>query len=237
MPSPYILACCQPSVRIVFDGGVLRADLLDANLSQCCAAVASIAGHTGAAIAVFPQFGLTGYAPVEIAQWTAASIRIPGPETDRIAAAACAAKAYVALSVTEVHDRFPGRYFSSVVLFGPDGAILMVHRKNYVLSTRTRAIDVAEAFADAFGADAFFPVVETPLGRMGVAVAGEVYWPEAVRSLAARGADVTSIRRRRHRSIIRAAPPSPSFARCARSKTSSTSPAPTPARCWNPEAA
>ena len=190
MPSPYALACCQPSVRTVFDGGVLRRAILDANIAGCCAAVTSIAGDTGAAMIVFPQFGLTGYAPVETAQWIAASVRIPGPETDRVAAAARAVNAYVALSVTEVHDRFPNRYFSSVVLFGPDGEILMIHRKNYVLSTRTRPIDVADAFAQVFGEDAFLPVVDTPLGRMGVAVAGEVYWAEAVRSLAARGAEV-----------------------------------------------
>lgn len=190
MSSPYVIACAQTAVRTAFRGGSFSKEILEENVDHCSATISSIAAETGAKLIVFPQFCLTGYAVVELAEWIDASVHIPGPETARIAAAAQAAGAYVAISVTEKHASFPGRYFSSVAVIAPDQSIALVHRKNYVLTTRTRPIDVADAFVKEFGEGAFFPVVDTPLGRLGVAVAGEVYWPEAVRALTLRGAEI-----------------------------------------------
>ncbi len=192
MIAPYVMAACQPSIRTVFDGeGVFRPQVLDANVDHLCALVARAAREHGARLIVFPQFGLSGFKlGVSIDDWIGASLTFPGPHTERLGRAARAAGAHVVVQATEAHPAFPGRYFSTAALIGPDGGLRLTYRKNYVMTTRTRPIDVYDAFVRQFGADALFPVADTPLGRIGLAIAGEVNWPEVTRTLALKGAEV-----------------------------------------------
>jgi predicted amidohydrolase len=191
MNAPYQIAACQPRTRLVFDEtGTFQSSLLEQNVEHYCDLIRRAATENDVKLIVFPQFGLSGYKPVEIPDWIEASIRFPGPETKRIGQAAKSAGAYVVVAATERHEAFPGRYFSSAAVIAPDGDVAMVYRKNYVLSTRTRPIDVADDFVREFGPDSFQPVLDTPLGRIGIAIAGEVYWPEVVRSLALKGAEI-----------------------------------------------
>ena len=56
------------------------------------------------------------------------SIVVPGPETERLAAAAKAAGAYVSISVSE-RDSVTGTLYNSNLIFCPDGTLAPVHRK------------------------------------------------------------------------------------------------------------
>ena len=139
---------------------------------------------------MFPEFGLTGFAPVDNSAWVDASITFPGPHSDRLAAAARSANAFVLVQVAERHDAFPGRYFLSAALFTPQGEIGLVHRKHYTHSLRTSPVDVAERFSEVFGDEAWLPVLKTPIGNIGIVIAAEVHWPEITRALALQGAEI-----------------------------------------------
>ncbi|MFD2137914.1 nitrilase-related carbon-nitrogen hydrolase [Novosphingobium resinovorum] len=122
--------------------------------------------------------------------WHDAAFALPGREIERIAEASRRTGAWIAVQVPERHDAFPGRHFLSCVIVGPDDGIALVHRKGYSLSLRTSPIDVYERFVEVFGKDAFHPVIDTPIGRLGAVIGAELHWPEVCRSLALKGTQV-----------------------------------------------
>lgn len=189
--APYTLALCRPRTAVVWSAdGQVQADVMSANLDEFCDLIGRAAAEHGAKLVVFPQFGLTGYGMVDNAGWIAGSVEIDGPELQRIGAAAKAAGVHVALQAAERHADFPGRYFLSAFLIKPDGAVGLAYRKNYTFSLRTSPNDVRDRFVEVFGEDGFYPVLDTPLGRIGLLIGAEVHFPEAVRSLALKGAEV-----------------------------------------------
>lgn len=188
---PYTAAMCRPRTQSAYDAdGRIMAEVLDANVANYCDCIERAAGEHEARLVAFPEFALTGYAAMDNDGWVAGSLTFPGPEIDRIAAAARKAGVHALVQAPERHEALPGRYFLSAALVTPDGGIGLVHRKNYTLSLRTSPIELYERFVEAFGEDAFLPVLETPIGNFGVAIAAEVHWPEAIRSLALKGAEV-----------------------------------------------
>jgi predicted amidohydrolase len=83
-------------------------------------------------------------------------------------------------------------------LIGPDGdqpedRVKLVYRKLYGLSAKTRPGDIHDTFVATFGRQSLFPVVDTPLGKIGCAIAGDVAMPEMVRALALRGAELVVV--------------------------------------------
>lgn len=191
MTAPYVLATCQPRTRTVFDdtGHVLQ-DRVDHNIAEYRTLIRRAADDHGARLIAFPQFGLSGHAMVGNDQWVAASLDCRGPEIERIARAARKADAYVVIQAAERHAAFPGCYFLSSALLTPAGEVGMVYRKHYTLSLRTSPIDVYDAFVATFGSDALFPVLDTPIGCIGLTIGAEVHWPEVTRSLALKGAEI-----------------------------------------------
>ncbi|MDE1147229.1 MAG: hypothetical protein PW843_11490 [Azospirillaceae bacterium] len=191
MTAPYVIAMCRfaPVRAFAADGTFLPEALAD-NVARHCALVERAAGDHGARLVAFPEFALTGHAMLSNDQWVAGSLTFPGPEVERIAQAARRAGAYVVIQAAERHAAFPGRYFLSAAILTPDGGVGLVHRKNYAFSLRTSPIDVHDAFVAAFGPDAFLPVLDTPLGGLGLTIGAEPHWPEAIRSLAMKGAEL-----------------------------------------------
>lgn len=189
--APYVLAACQPRTRTVFDeSGRVDPERVGANVEEYRGLIARAAAEHGARLIVFPQFGLSGHAMVDNDRWVDAALDFSGEEMRRIGEAARAANAHVVVQAAERHPAFPGRYFLSAALIRPDGEVGLVYRKHYTLSLRTSPIDVHDRFVAAFGADAFFPVADTPLGRIGLTIGAEPHWPEVTRSLALHGAEV-----------------------------------------------
>jgi predicted amidohydrolase len=140
---------------------------------------------------LLPEFSYQGWGPGRsVADWNAAATPIPGPYTDRIGNLARELDCYIAGTLCERLAEFPGRHFLTGFLIGPDGAILLRYRKAYAFSSKTRPGDVYEAYVRHYGREALFPVVETPLGRIGMAIAYDIFWPEVPRALALRGAEI-----------------------------------------------
>ncbi|MCS6802607.1 MAG: nitrilase-related carbon-nitrogen hydrolase [Chloroflexota bacterium] len=98
---------------------------------------------------------------------------------------------YVASSHVEKHPAFPGRYFHTGYIIGPTGLVLRSPKTQAPTSAGITLLrDIVDEYLAAFGADALFPVVETPLGRLACLVEGEFLIPEAVRTVAAKGAEI-----------------------------------------------
>jgi nitrilase len=98
------------------------------------------------------------------------SVVVPGPETERIGAAAAEAGAYVAIGVTE-RDRLNRTLYCTLLYFGPDGTLLGKHRK--LKPTGSERLIWGE------GDGSTLTVIDTPFGRVGGLICWENYMPLA----------------------------------------------------------
>ena len=110
--------------------------------------------------------------------WDSA-IDLPGPASERIAAAAAEHETAIVVGVIE---RGGGTLYCTVVFFGPDGGFLGKHRK--LMPT------AAERLVWGFGDGSTMPVVETPAGRVGAAICWENYLPLYRATLYGKGVQV-----------------------------------------------
>lgn len=192
MTEPYNITVCQPALKPVFSGaGPFQIDRRWENVAKVADMTRAAAKQWGAKLVVFPEFCVQGYALNRtVADWEEAGITLPGPETAELGKAAREAKAYLAGAVFEKIPAFPGRYFMTGFMIDPTGELCLVYRKLYALTSKTRPIDIYDAYVAKFGRSALMPVVATPLGNIGCAVAGDVHWPEVTRTLALKGAEL-----------------------------------------------
>lgn len=98
---------------------------------------------------------------------------------------------YVASSHVEKHPAFPGHYFHTGYIVGPEGLVLRCPKTQAPTSSGITLLrDIAEEYLAVFGPDSIFPVAETPIGRLACLVEGEFLIPEAVRTVAKKGAEI-----------------------------------------------
>ncbi len=189
---PYKAACVQSRVIPTFDkAGKFRPEALQANIDRMIKLIERGADEVGAKLYSFSEFCLqAAEGGPGVKDWIAASLRVPGKETDRIAKAAQKAKAFVGFNTTEIISAFPDRYFLSGVILGPTGDVVLNYRKLYDLTTKTRPSDVWTEWLEKMGPESVFPVADTEIGRLASVVALDVNWPEMVRSLVFNGAEV-----------------------------------------------
>ena len=174
-------SCCRIAVvqaaPVMFD----KAACLDKTLRLIAEAAAN-----GAELVVFPElfipcypYGLTfgftvGHREESGRQdWKLYydnSLLVPGPETERLAAAAREAGLWLSIGVSERVEQSATLYNTNLI-FSPDGALAAVHRK----LKPTGAERVVWGDADR----GFFPVADTPWGPMGSLICWESYMPLA----------------------------------------------------------
>jgi predicted amidohydrolase len=193
MIEPYNLTVVQPSVRPVFKNDEpFRRDALDENLERACDSIRTGARYFGSKLFLFPEFFLQGFAPGRsVDDWIEASITLPGPEVEALGQAAKDAGAYVCGMVYDVIDEFPGRFWNTSIIIDPQGEIVLKYRKLYAMTAKTRPGDVYQQYMEIFGGpESLFPVVDTPLGRLGTLICYDINFPEVTRCLALQGAEV-----------------------------------------------
>jgi predicted amidohydrolase len=180
------------AIQSCFDtSGRVDAARLDANLAHTEQTLRAHARREHSDIYLLPQFSVHGFAMgPSIADWCALATSIPGPETERLGRLARELGAWIGGTLVEALPEFPQRHFLTGWLVSPAGDVVLRYRKSYAFSTKTRPGDVYDEYVAHFGRDALFPVVTTPWGRVGMAIAGDVLWPEVTRALALRGAEV-----------------------------------------------
>lgn len=164
---------------------------VEASLAKAEAWIAK-AGAAGCQIVVFPEAFLSGYPKGsdfdisigvrtargrdEFRRYLDAAITVPGPETERLGAAAAAAGTYVVIGVME---RELGTQYCTALYFGPDGALLGKHRK--LMPT------AGERLAWGFGDGSTLPVIDTPIGKIGAVICWENYMPMLRMTMYAKG--------------------------------------------------
>lgn len=165
----------------------------DATVELTCEATAEAAGN-GAELVVFPECFVPMYPNWSIdlqdeAGWaenlwslTYNSIRIPGPETERIASVARERGVYVVFGANEVEDRYDGLLYNALVFIGPDGGVMGKHRKLFP-SNREK---VFHARGDASG----LKVYNTRLGRLGGLICYEHLQPLLKHALIGQGEQI-----------------------------------------------
>src|SRR2546421_427116 len=123
------------------------------------------------------------------------AIDIPGPETRFLGDLAKEWNAYIMAQAKARHPEFPDRFFNVGFAINPAGEIILKHYKLSTLYPVEHSVtphDVWDRWIELYGRtlDAFFPVADTEIGRLGVMMANEGSYPENARGLAMNGAEV-----------------------------------------------
>jgi N-carbamoylputrescine amidase len=108
---------------------------------------------------------------------------IPGPSSERLAA--MAAQYHLVIVASLFERRAPGLYHNTAVVFERDGRLLGRYRKMHIPDDP----GFYEKFYFTPG-DLGFAPVDTSLGRLGVLVCWDQWYPEAARLMALAGAEV-----------------------------------------------
>jgi predicted amidohydrolase len=187
IPIRYAAAACQTDLPNPRDRGQMRANT-DRMLAMIQSAVEGSAPFLPVRLIVFPEFAHAApvYASVEDLLRHLA-LPIPNEHTDRIAGKANELDVYVQTgTMLEADPRWPGVVFNTTCLIGPEGILTKYRKVNTWIpyEVHTSPHDLA-----GYG-EPLFPVAETPIGRIGCAICYDWLFPEAIRQLAANGAEV-----------------------------------------------
>lgn len=164
---------------------------LDGALARARQRVLAGVAATGARIAVLPNLVFQGL-PASTADAAARAWRLDGDEMGQVGDLAREAGVYLAVAILEKVEDWDGPVFNTGVLLGPDGKHVLVQRKIHALSRIVPGItglsSMRERAVARFGD--LLPVVETPVGRIGLVVGEDLLFPEVPRSLAIQGAEI-----------------------------------------------
>ena len=122
-------------------------------------------------------------------------IDIPGWETDVLGGIAREYNSFVMAQAKAKHPDWPNRFFNCGFIIDPAGEVILVHYKVSPLFPVEHSVcphDIYDWWIKKYGnnLDAFWPVVETEICRLGIMMANEGSYPENARALALNGAEV-----------------------------------------------
>jgi len=187
MPDRYYAACCQTDFPCPTD----RDEIADRTRRMCAMAEQAIVGYEpffDVRLIVFPEFAHAApiYDSVEkLARRLA--VPVPNEHTDRYVALAKQYGCHIQTGTfLEIDDDWPDVVFNTTCLVGPEGVKSKFRKVNPWIPW-----ELCASPHDLPGyADEVFPVVETELGRLGVAICYDWLFPETIRQLAFNGAEV-----------------------------------------------
>ena len=176
MPAPSVPVSPVRIAVIQFDPQV-GLDQCDNNLCKGLQ-LAEEAVHDGANLIVLPELANTGYTFETRAEaYAHAETLDEGPSIKTWRAFAREHQVYLVAGFAE---RDGLKLYDSAVLFGPDG-LLGHYRKAHLWNQEKLWFSPG---------DLGFPVFETPIGRIGLMICWDVWFPEVPRLLALQGADI-----------------------------------------------
>ena len=123
------------------------------------------------------------------------AIDIPGEETEVLGGIAREYGAFVMAQAKARHPDLKDRFFNVGFIIDPRGTVILQHYKVSPLFPVEHSVcphDVYDWWVRKNGKtlDAFWPVVDTEIGRLGIMMANEGSYPENARALALNGAEV-----------------------------------------------
>jgi predicted amidohydrolase len=130
---------------------------------------------------VFPEMSLTGYTIRDLAYDLAEEI--PGPSTRRIEKIARQQDLYIVYGMPERSDKGKAILYNTAVLTGPEG---------YVGKYRKTHLPTHSVFEERryFRPGYETPVFDTNLGKLGVIICYDIFFPEIARALRLQGAQL-----------------------------------------------
>jgi formamidase len=183
----YSAAACQTDLPNPTERRQIRANT-DRMLNMIDSAVGGAAPFLPLRLVVFPEFAHA--APVfptvsELLEKLA--IPIPIELTERIEQKAREHGIYIQTgTMLEQDSKWPGKVFNTTCLIGPEGLLYKYRKVNTWIP-----YEVHSSPHDLEGYDdPLFPVADTPIGRIGCAICYDWLFPEAMRQLAANGAEI-----------------------------------------------
>ena len=183
----YSAAACQTDLPNPIERRQMRSNT-DRMLSMIDSAVAGSAPFLPVRLVVFPEFAHAAPVFVSAAELLEKlAVPIPNEHTDRLTDKAREHGVYIQSgTMLESDPAWPGVVFNATCLIGPQGILSKYRKVNPWIPYEVHASP-----HDLPGyAEPLFPVVETPIGRIGAAICYDWVFPEAIRQLAANGAEV-----------------------------------------------
>lgn len=150
----------------------------DANVPHLLSLAEEAALH-GARLIVLPEMANVGYCFADRTEIAPYVQPVPGAFTSQVEALAARYACVVVCGMGEV-DGDSGLYYNTAMVVGPQG-YLGKYRKTHFFSADAKW---------AVEGDLGFPVWDTPVGRLGVAICMDATYPEVGRLLALQGAEV-----------------------------------------------
>jgi nitrilase len=161
----------------------------DATVEKTCALVKEAAAN-GASLVLFPETFIPTYPDWvwRVPAWSDGrfvrrlyeqAVTVPSPATERLAAAAHEAAAYVAVGINELDG---GTLYNTLLYLAPDGEIVGRHRK--LMPTG------GERTVWGYGDGSTLDVVPTEFGVVGGLICWENYMPLARAAMYARGVEI-----------------------------------------------
>jgi len=186
-PLRYAAAACQTDLPNPADRAQMRAST-DRMLAMIEDALLGAKPFLPVRLAVFPEFAHAAPVFQSVAELQEKlAVPIPNEHTDRVAAKAKQEGVYVQTgSMIEADPKYPGVVFNATCLVGPEGILYKYRKVNTWIP-----FEIQASPHDLPGyAEPLFPVAETPIGKIGCAICYDWLFPEALRQLAANGAEV-----------------------------------------------
>ena len=153
------------------------------NRTRLAASIAEVAAK-GAQLVVLQELHNTPYfCQVESVDNFDLAEPIPGPSTSFFST--CAREINVVLVTSLFERRAPGLYHNTAVVFERDGSIAGIYRKNHIPDDPA----YYEKFYFTPG-DLGFQPIQTSVGKLGVQVCWDQWYPEGARLMALAGADL-----------------------------------------------
>jgi predicted amidohydrolase len=186
-PIRYAAAACQTDLPNPTDRGEMRANTARM-LAMIDAAVAGSRPFLPVRLVAFPEFAHAAPIFASVAELRRhLAVPIPNEHTERLGEKAREHDVYIQSgSMIEEDEAWPGVVFNTTCLIGPGGILSKYRKVNPWIP-----YELHSSPHDLPGyADPLFPVAETPIGRIGAAICYDWLFPEAIRQLAANGAEV-----------------------------------------------
>ena len=123
------------------------------------------------------------------------AIDIPGPETEALGKLARQYDTFIMAQAKAHHPEIADRFFNVGFIIDPQGEVILQHYKVSPLFPVEHSVcphDILDWWIERYGKtlEAFWPVVDTEIGRLGIMMANEGSYPENARALALNGAEV-----------------------------------------------
>ena len=142
-------------------------------------------------LVVLPEYFLTSFPLGEsIEEWREkACLEIGGEIYELLGKIAQERKIFLSGNAYELDENFPELYFQTCFIIQPNGDVVLRYRRLNSMFAPTPH-DVWDKYLDIYGLEGVFPVADTEIGKLAACASEEIMYPELLRCLAMRGAEV-----------------------------------------------